>query len=426
MFCFKSIRKIDKKVIMKNKYKTHSSKAKFYDALLLDAHTNQALVAIRSLGKKGLRVAAIGESGRNIPAFHSKWCTQAFICPAKEGTENYANFLLEFIKNNKVGVIFSASDGTITMLQKYRKEVSKYTTIALGSEKALGIAIDKPKTLLAAKKVGLKIPQSYPVSKKEDIPAAIKKLQLPAVVKPTASWTRNIKGAKRVAPELAMTLQETYKLFDDLTTYGGETIFQEYLPGRIEAVSLLYFHGKFYAEYAQWTKRSQPPFGGTAVVRQSISVPHDSGTAAKALIKEINLEGYSQVEFRRDRNGVPCLMEINPRFNFSISLACDSGFDIPYLTYLLTVGKKNILPISYKAGVWERYLAGDIINMVESLKQRGRPGVPSPKKVIFDFVSTFFKPMHYDYFDLSDWKPAWSAITDCGVRNVKKLFVKNN
>ena len=393
-----------------------------YDALVLDAQANQALVAIRSLGEKGLRVAAMGSHGRNIPAFLSKWCKIGLVSPAKEGTKEYADYLIEFIKRNKTGVIFSSSDGTVALLQKYRNIISRYSTIAIGSEKALATAVNKIKTLEAAKKLGINSPKSYRVKSKEDLEDAFRFLSFPIVVKPAESWTENKSGTKRVAPGLATTKEEAYKLFLESTEYGGETIFQEYLPGRREAVALLYKEKKFYAEFAQWAQRTQPPLGGSSVLRETIPMPKDIGEQARALIRAIDLEGYSLVEFRRDAKGVPYLMEINPRLTMSVVLAYDAGCDFPYLLYLLLRGRKHIPAASYKYGVWERYLAGDIINMVEALRQGGKPGVPRSSRVIYDFITTFFRPMHYDCVDFRDILPVLDATRDSIARNVKKIW----
>lgn len=395
---------------------------KIYDALILDAQANQALIAIRSLGKRGLRVAAMGSIDRNIPAFLSKWCKIGIVSPAKEGTKEYADYLIAFIKQNKVGVIFTSSDGTLALLQRYRTKISRYSKIAIGSEKALTIAVNKIKTLEIAKRLGISTPKSYRVKRKEDIKKALRYLSLPVVVKPAESWTENKSGTKRVAPGLATTKEEAYKLFFESTEYGGETIFQEYLPGRREAVALLYKERRFYAEFAQWAQRTQPPLGGSSVLRETIPTPKDIGEQARALIRAIDLEGYSLVEFRRDAKGVPYLMEINPRLTMSVVLAYDAGCDFPYLLYLLLKGRKHIPAASYKYGVWERYLAGDIINMVEALRLGGKPGVPHYSRVIFDFIITFFRPMHYDCVDFRDIMPVLDATRDSIARNVKKIW----
>src|SRR6202023_1089385 len=91
--------------------------------------------------------------------------------------------------------------------------------------------------------------------------------------------------------------------------------------------------GQIYARFAQWAKRTDPPLGGTSVLRQSIPIPPDIGDQAERLVIEIELEGYSEVEFRRDNGGIPYLMEINPRLSASVEIAVRSGVDFPYLLY---------------------------------------------------------------------------------------------
>src|SRR5437870_2876138 len=127
----------------------------------------------------------------------------------------------------------------------------------------------------------------------------------------TSRWYRHPAAwasARSTADEVACAVAE-------LTRLGGVTLFQEFLAGRREAVSFLYAGGTMYARFAQWAKRMSPPWGGESILRQSIPVPPDIGDQAERLVREIDLEGYSEVEFRRDHAGVPYLMEINPRLS---------------------------------------------------------------------------------------------------------------
>ena len=88
---------------------------------------------------------------------------------------------------------------------------------------------------------------------------------------------------------------------EELTHFGGSTLFQEFLSGRREALSFLYAHGDIYARYAFWGKRTNPPLGGIYVTRQSIAVPEDTGEQAERLIREI---GSQFCEQRADVDGL--------------------------------------------------------------------------------------------------------------------------
>jgi predicted ATP-grasp superfamily ATP-dependent carboligase len=187
-------------------------------------------------------------------------------------------------------------------------------------------------------------------------------------------------------------------------------------------VSLIYAEGEIYARFAQWAKRTQPPLGGTSVLRQSIAVPEDIGVQAERLVRELNLEGYAEVEFRRDHTGTPYLMEINPRLSASVEIAVRSGVDFPFLLYQWASGERIERVSSYRTGGWMRYLEGDIVTTAQALAERGRPGVTTPVRTIFDFCSSFLTPVGYDYVDWKDPLPAWMATKDFVYRLKKRNF----
>jgi len=172
---------------------------------------------------------------------------------------------------------------------------------------------------------------------------------------------------------------------------------------------MFYAQGQFYARLAQWAKRTVPPLGGTSVLRQSIVIPPDIGAQAERLIRAIDLEGYSEVEFRRDSTGTPYLMEINPRLSASVELAVRAGVDFPHLIYQWANGDRITMVKEYRTGIWMRYLRGDLATTLEAFLQCGRPGVMPPSRALLAFVSSFTTPMGYDYFDWKDPVPALSS-----------------
>src|SRR5207245_4722359 len=125
-----------------------------------------------------------------------------------------------------------------------------------------------------------------------------------------------------------------------------------------ELVSLLCSRGEVLARFAQWAQRTRPPLGGASVLRQSIAIPPDIGPQAERLVREIDLEGYSEVEFRRDGAGVPYLMEINPRLSASVEIAVRSGVDFPHMLYQWTNGESVDRVERDRIVVWLRRVMG--------------------------------------------------------------------
>jgi len=386
------------------------------DALVLDARLRQSLASVRSLGRKNLRAAAL-ETFDGIPAFSSKWCQHKAVLPAEEGTESYFTYLQQVITATSAKVVITSSDGTISLMRQHREQLEQLTHIALAKESALSIAVNKKQTLEIAKNLGLLIPRGVQVASSGDIDAALREVGLPAVVKPVESWTSNEQHGARFNPELVTTAQEAQLAVEKMTSFGGTVLIQQFLDGKREAISFLYARGHMHARFAQWAKRTAPALGGTSVLRQSISIPQDIGDQAERLIREIDLEGYSEVEFRRDSAGKPYLMEINPRLSASVEIAVRSGVDFPHLLYQWASGDRIDEVKEYRVGKWMRYLMGDIATTIAALRRPGQPGAASPAKALIDFGTTFFVPMWYDYLDLSDPDPLWSA-TKSGVHEL--------
>ena len=377
-----------------------------YDALVLDAGLRQSLMTARSLGSRGLRVAALGSSA-GLPIFSSRWCQQAFVCPAEVGTKDYLTYLEQVLDGPGARVLITSSDATIAFIRRHRGQLEQRVRIALARESALGIAMNKEQTLEMAKHLGVGVPRGVKVQAVGEVEVALREIGLPAVVKPVESWDEQ--HALPLKSILVTTPDEARRAVEKLTRFGGTTLFQQFLSGERQSLGLLYANGQVYARFAQWTKRSTPPLGGTSVVHQSIAVPPDIGAQAERLVREIDLEGYCQLEFRRDDAGNPYLMEINPRLNLTIENAVYAGVDFPYLLYQWASGDQINVVKDYHVGGWMRDLAGDMMTTIQSFQQRGRPGVTPPAKTILDFCASFFMPMRYVYVDWKDPLPALIA-----------------
>src|SRR2546422_3506038 len=210
-----------------------------FEALVLDARLRQSLVTVRSLGRRGLSVAALETFG-NVPAFSSRWCRQGFVCPADDATGAYLAYLEQVLERTGARVLIPSADGTIALLRQHRARVEQRVRIALGKEPALTIAVNKERTLAVAKRLGIGVPRSLVVGTVSEVPVALKEIGLPTVVKPSESWSWGAQQGARVVSQLVTTPDEARRAVAELTRFGGVTLFQQLLSGRREAVSLLY------------------------------------------------------------------------------------------------------------------------------------------------------------------------------------------
>lgn len=379
------------------------------DALFLDAAQRQALVGIRELGRAHLRVGA-AECHPGAPAFASRWCAFGEVLPdVAEHRDAFIDALLDLCARHSPQALIPSHDGTIEALRARRAEVERAVGLALAAEEPLAVAVDKSRTLALATELGLRIPHGAIVQMASDAPAALDVVGLPAVVKPSRSWAQQDGNGQRLSAVPATTRPAALLAIEAVLRDSLEAVVQQWLPGDREAVSFIYARGRMWARFAQRTARTAPPLGGSSVKRESIPLPEDITRDAERLVMELDLEGYSEVEFRRDAAGRAALMEINPRLSASVEVAVRAGVPFPRLLYDWASGGPLHEQASYRTGVHMRWLGGDLSWLKNVLVHQGYPDAPPRGRAIGIFLGDFLRPTGYDYLDLHDLRPALEA-----------------
>lgn len=379
------------------------------DALVLDARQRQALVCVRALGRSGLRVGAV-ECTTEAPAFSSRWCSLRAVVPDfAEDSRAYVNALLGLLERYPTSVLIPLHDGSIEALRAHRTEIERWAALALASESALQTVVSKARTLEIATPLGLEVPKSLAISDSGEVREALREIGYPAVIKPVQSWVQRAGTGTRVACQSVLNDYEAERAVERLLSRGGGVIVQEWLSGKRENINLFYAGGRIWARFAQVAHRMYPPLGGASVLRESVPLPPDATDAAERFVRFIDLEGYSEIEFRRNRAGRPVLMEVNPRLSASIELAVKAGVDFPGLIYKWTSGQPLQETRSYRQGLRMRWLGGDLAHLRATLNSQGRPDVLPAGRALRRFVTDFVRPTAYDYLDVQDSTPAITA-----------------
>jgi len=398
--------------------------ARAVDAFVLDANSRQALVFLRALGRLGIGCGAV-ESFPEVAAFRSRWCDVSAVVPdIGHAPDAFIEALIELLERYPARAIIPTADGSIEVLRAHRARIERHSRVAVGSEAALDVAVSKARTLAIAAELGIAIPRSMPVSDVSEVPAALREVGYPAVLKPLQSWVEKDGVGTRVVCAAVLNEDEAKRGVADVLQQGGSVVAQEWLPGAREAISFLYAGGTVWARFAQVAHRMNPPLGGSSVLRESISLPADAASGAECLIRTIGLEGYSEVEFRRDASGRPVLMEINPRLSASVEIAVRSGVNFPYLLYAWAAGEPIKQIVEYRTGIRMRWLGGDIRYLIETITHQGRPDVSPLPRAVSTFALDFLRPAAYDYIDLADLWPAWQAIWQTVQRPLRRIVTR--
>jgi predicted ATP-grasp superfamily ATP-dependent carboligase len=393
------------------------------DVVVLDAEQRQSLVAVRSLGQAGLRVGTFGPLRRS-PAFRSRWSAVSGLVPESSSPRALVDAVLSLVETYGALVVLPTTDGTIEALRAHRRELEARAVLALAPEPALELAIDKSRTLALAAELGIPAPRTVLVGEPREIHDAAGEVGFPAVVKPVRSWVDGNGGGTRLVSALVVDENEGRAAAERAAEAGGSVVLQEWVSGSREAVSLLTAAGRVQARFAQVAHRMFPPLGGSSVLRESIEPPPDLLAAAERLVAAAGLEGYTEVEFRRDAAGRGLLMEINPRLSASVEVAVRAGVDFPALLYDWAIGRASRAVDGYRPGVRMRWLGGDLRWLRDTLRHQGRPDILPAGSAAAIFARDCVRPASYDYVDLSDPRPIVDAVAGFGLRAFDRLVRK--
>ena len=120
---------------------------------------------------------------------------------------------------------------------------------------------------------------------------------------------------------------------------------------------------------------------------------------AVALLNALDWFGVAMVEFKLDpRDGIPKLMEVNPRFWGSLALSIEAGVNFPYLLYRMSLGERFKPVHDYEIGKRVRWLLpGDILHFIHN---------PRRLSILPEFLDFWDPNTAYDIISLKDPLPA--------------------
>lgn len=381
-----------------------------FDVLVLDASSKQSLASTRSLGRAGLRVA-VGECASECDqsasalSFRSRYSARNVVLPsvATDATA-FADAVVDFIRDHPTRVVLPTADGAIMALTPCRERLDQLgCVLALAPDAALEIANDKNRTLAVAQSLGISYPKTMRISSRDDLPEVEAAFGYPFVLKPTVSFPRD--SPVRLQVVEVINEAEAASAIEAYQSAGADVLAQQWASGRREGVSLFVVDGEVRAACAHMAHRTSPALGGASVLRESLPLSADIYGPAVSLVTAIGLAGVCEVEFRRDADNHPLLMEINARLAGTIENAVHSGVDFPLMIWQWATGRPVDCVTGYRAGVRTRWLHGDTRWLRDNYRRVGRPDSVSRGRAASMFALEFFRTRHLDCLDRRDLGP---------------------
>jgi predicted ATP-grasp superfamily ATP-dependent carboligase len=286
-----------------------------------------ALATVRSLGKAGANVIVGGRNPKKRVAAASKyssgWRTYT---PPSVSIDKFIKDIKGIAFEEGIDIVIPIGVDTTIPLSYHKNDLADFFIVPVADYDVLELAHDKLKSIKIAERVGVPVPETVTASDGGIDYSG----PFPAVVKAR-------RGANGTGTRYATSTEDLEKIFSEFREKSSNVILdfespmiQEYIPGEIRDVCVLFNLGQPRAAMAQRRVVTFPPGGGIGIVNETIEDPELIETAL-CLLEEIGWHGVAQVEFKLDHEGTPRLMEVNSKFWGTLELSIASGVDIPRL-----------------------------------------------------------------------------------------------
>lgn len=339
--------------------------------IVLDGNTRIALAIIRSLGLKGIKVF-VGGPCKLSRGFYSRFCSGHFVYGPADTLAGMNNFILDQVKKIKPDVLIPVLNKTFTIIMENKSEYEKYTkTIPMPDYEKFKDISDKRELVRLSCQSDMPVPETYCPEGEDEIEDLSGNIRYPVLIKPRISAGGF--GIKLV--ENSLDLNSAYRDvvniknvdMDDVFFCGDSPIIQEYVNGKT-LTSLSYCdEGVVKAMYISMSLRNYPVDFGPGILH--VSVHHDKVRDLSArFLNDLKWNGIIGMQFIVDRkDGMPKLIDVNPRFIGLLESAIAAGIDFPYILFKKTTGDEVGQSYSYEEGRKFRWiLFGELFYLLES------------------------------------------------------------
>lgn len=313
--------------------------------LLLDAISPRTLAVCRSLGRKGVYVTCADESPFNL-AFFSRYCQARTVYQSSlNSPDKFIEQLLDYLACYPQDCLIPVKEESLDAILKHRDEFEHVTRLPFPPTGVYQVCRDKYMTMKVAEQLGIPHPKIVMPADLHEVEELSKTLHAPLVIKPRMSCSGL--GIQHVRD-----MAELYKTYCKVHEQYPFPMIQEEIPlgEKIDVACLFDENSRPLATFAQKEIRSFPIQDGASTVQQSVWRP-DLVELTVQLLQKVGWSGIAEAEFIIDpRDGLPKLLEVNPRFWGSLQLSIQSGVDFPYLLYEWSCGRP-VQPVhDYKVG----------------------------------------------------------------------------
>ncbi len=328
--------------------------------LLTNGAYKQTLAIARSLGAAGYDVGIVSHHWLSV-SFFSKYCRFRHIIKTKEPKE-YTNQLISLLKKYKYDIVLPIGYPVTGWLAERSEAIKVVAKLPLADFKSFEIFESKQLTHDLARQLDIPTPLTFAPKNRAESENCLAKLSFPIVFKKTKE------GENRV--EYAENERDFFIFFDEFSKSNEGFIVQEFLTGQGAGYFAMFQNGILIQDFMHLRLREYPVAGGAACYAESIDNEQIRVLGSRILTAQ-KWHGVAMVEFKFDSQGVPKLLEVNPKFWGSYDLCVAAGADFAVPLVKMTMGENQARPPQYKTSVRFSWLMnGDLLHGFETHQVR--------------------------------------------------------
>ena len=300
----------------------------------------------RGNGERKIRIVGVDMSAD--PS--AKYLVDAFYQVPAASAPEYCDIMLEICRKEHVDVYFPNISVEVSAVAKRKAEFEAIgTTVAISDQKAVAIANNKLRAYDFLREKGIPIPRYYGVHDLQDFIDGCEMLGYPEC--PVCLKIVDNSGSRGV--RILDAEKDRYQIFAHekpnsfFTSYEDmlsilssrekldEMMLVEYMPGNEYTVDLLADHGRVLYIAGRENVDSLMSIAQESVVRK-IDSAYDVSTQ---VVNALELDGNIGFDFMMNADGIPVLMDINPRITATVSVIAAAGLNLPYLRIKQLLGE---------------------------------------------------------------------------------------
>lgn len=280
----------------------------------------------------------------------------------------YVDRLLQICKAEKVDVVMPFMSAELLPLIDRKSEFEEIgTKVSVSDRNSVEITNNKYLFYEFLKKNRLPVPKYAHIRNADELIDACEYCGYPQnAVCVKATELSGSRGIRIIQPQMSKfdilfgekpnsfytTMEELFETLHEREKMP-EMMAMEYLPGMEGSVDLIADNGKIlYMAYRESTVNlhSIPQSGELKDNPEAYAI-------AEKVIEALRFTGNADLDFKNDKNGIPVLMEINPRIAATMKIFKKGGLNLPYLRIKQLLGEEMpSINVKYGIKFKRRYL----------------------------------------------------------------------